>query len=145
MCGIAGYFDCYSSSNRLQKGVSESQFHRGPDQKNIYGWKDRLEVAFSRLAINDLSEAGMQPFHHDGVSVWVNGEIYNYPELKKKFANEFLPRSRSDAEIIPFLYKKMGFDFLQMINGMFVFVIHDTSQDCVHIVQDRFRSPSYPL
>ena len=33
MCGIAGYFDCYSSSNRLQKGVSESQFHRGPDQK----------------------------------------------------------------------------------------------------------------
>ena len=25
-----------------------------------------------------------------------------------------------------------------MINGMFVFVIHDTSQDCVHIVQDRF-------
>jgi asparagine synthase (glutamine-hydrolysing) len=138
MCGIAGYFDNYPSEKKLSATTSASQFHRGPDQQGVYDWQDRMEVAFSRLAINDLSEAGMQPFHFHGVSVWVNGEIYNYPELKKKFAHEFLPRSRSDAEIIPFLYKKMGFDFLQIINGMFVFVIHDTSQDCVHIVQDRF-------
>ncbi len=122
----------------MPASVSASQTHRGPDQEGVYGWKDRLEVAFSRLAINDLSEAGMQPFHHHGVSVWVNGEIYNYPELKKKYAKEFRPLSGSDAEIIPFLYKKMGLDFLPLINGMFVFVIHDASQDCIHIVQDRF-------
>lgn len=138
MCGIAGYFDNCPSGKKLPATISASQFHRGPDQQGVYDWQDRVEVAFSRLAINDLSEAGMQPFHHDSVSVWVNGEIYNYPELKKKFAHEFLPRSRSDAEIIPFLYKKMGFDFLQMINGMFVFVIHDAVQNCIHIVQDRF-------
>lgn len=138
MCGIAGYFDNCPSGTKLPSTISASQTHRGPDQQGIYCWQDRMEVAFSRLAINDLTGAGMQPFHHDGVSVWVNGEIYNYPELRKKYAKEFRPLSRSDAEIIPFLYKKVGLDFLHLINGMFVFVIHDASQDSLHIVQDRF-------
>ena len=138
MCGIAGYFDNCPSGTKLPSTISASQTHRGPDQQGVYCWQDRMEVAFSRLAINDLTGAGMQPFHHDGVSVWVNGEIYNYPELRKKYAKEFRPLSRSDAEIIPFLYKKVGLDFLHLINGMFVFVIHDASQDSLHIVQDRF-------
>ena len=38
-------------------------------------------AGFHRLAINGLTEAGMQPFVKDGVVLMCNGEIYNYKEL----------------------------------------------------------------
>jgi asparagine synthetase B (glutamine-hydrolysing) len=41
-----------------------------------------LTLGFQRLRINDLSEAGDQPFTQDGVSVIANAEIYNYKDIK---------------------------------------------------------------
>ena len=47
----------------------------------------------------------MQPFEYDNVKVFMNGEIYNYIELKEKCFTEFTCRTNCDVEIIPFLYK----------------------------------------
>ncbi len=42
------------------------------------------------------------------ITVICNGEIYNYKELKKKYGIEFT--SKSDCEIIPHLFLKLGIE-----------------------------------
>src|ERR1700683_719585 len=95
MCGIVGYF----GANAVDlTHAARSILHRGPDMQGMAsgaGWR----VAFNRLSILDTSENGMQPFKYDGVSVVMNGEIYNYRELKEEHKSEFVCRSGSDVEI----------------------------------------------
>ncbi len=134
MCGIVGYFG--PGDIDLQP-AAESILHRGPDMQGTthgVGWK----MAFNRLAIIDTSEQGMQPFSFDGVSVVMNGEIYNYRELKNEHKSEFVCRTGSDVEIVPFLYRKYGLDFLQKLNGMFAMVLVDTTAARYFLIRDRF-------
>ena len=70
----------------------------------------------------------MQPFKSQGVTIYFNGEIYNYIELKQQYAKEFISKTRSDGEILTFLYKKYGIQFLHKINGMFSIVIFDENK-----------------
>ena len=98
------------------------------------GW----QVAFNRLSILDTSENGMQPFSFDGVSLVMNGEIYNYRELRDEHRAEFVCRSGSDVEILPFLYRKYGIGFLQKLNGMFAMMIADPNRRRYYLVRDRY-------
>ena len=95
-------------------------------------------VAFNRLSILDLSDNGMQPFRFDDVTVYLNGEIYNYVELREEHRSEFQWVTGSDVEIVPFLYRKYGLSFLDMLNGMFAMVIIDERQEKRFLVRDRF-------
>lgn len=140
MCGIVGYF------GEKQIDLTEAAakiLHRGPDKQNITvgrNWK----VAFNRLAIFDLSESGMQPFSHQGVTVFLNGEIYNYIELQAEHAHEFTCHSHCDVEIIPFLFWKYGINFLNKLNGAFAIVIIDERHDSYYLVRDRYgKKPLY--
>jgi asparagine synthase (glutamine-hydrolysing) len=134
MCGFVGYFGPYDQDLAL---AASTIMHRGPDMQGISkgkGWA----VAFNRLSIIDLSEMGMQPFSFDGVTVFVNGEIYNFKELKEQHLQEFICRSGSDVEIIPFLFRKYGLAFLDKINGMFSMVIIDERSNTKYLIRDRF-------
>jgi asparagine synthase (glutamine-hydrolysing) len=134
MCGIVGYFGSKDVDLTL---AAKSILHRGPDMQGISGgrgWK----IAFNRLSIIDISERGMQPFSYAGVSVVMNGEIYNYRELKEEHKSEFTCRSESDVEIVPFLYKKYGLGFLQKLNGMFAMAIMDPAANRYLLVRDRY-------
>lgn len=140
MCGFIGYFG--NQNIDLQK-ARETINHRGPD---MHGTQTGLEwkVAFNRLSINDLTEKGMQPFKHEGITVYINGEIFNFLELLKEHKNEFFPKSRSDAEILPFLYKKYGLKFLNMLNGMFAIILIDEIKNKKYLIRDRFgEKPLY--
>ena len=66
---------------------------------------DRLGLGFRRLSIIDL-EGGHQPMSDRERTVWVvfNGEIYNFPELKREleshghvFRTRAIPKSSSTA------------------------------------------------
>jgi asparagine synthase (glutamine-hydrolysing) len=134
MCGIVGYFGLQDVDLTL---AAESILHRGPDMQGTTrgaGWA----LAFNRLSILDTSENGMQPFSFDGVSVVMNGEIYNYRELKEEHRSEFACRSGSDVEIVPFLYRKYGIDFLQKLNGMFAMVLVDSGAGRYFLIRDRY-------
>jgi len=134
MCGFVG---CYGIVDEKVKKAANLLFHRGPDsQKYVKG--ENWSVQFNRLSIIDLSQAGMQPFSYDGVDIFVNGEIYNYIELRNKFSNEFVCKTSSDIEILPYLYKKFGINFLNYINGMFSLVIIDNKKKKIYLVRDRF-------
>ena len=80
----------------------------------------------------------MQPFSHEDITIFVNGEIYNYIELRDRYSKEFRCKTSSDVEILPFLYKKYGLDFLNLINGMFSLVIIDKNKNKFFLVRDRF-------
>ena len=91
--------------------------HRGPDD---YSSKTlgKCRMDFYRLAINDLTESGMQPFRKDNEMLICNGEIYNHRDFLT--GNEV---SRSDCEVLLPLIKDYGIQkALDNINGDFALV-----------------------
>ena len=101
MCGIYFYLGNKYKSNDLKKDINLIQ-NRGPDQTKIIDIDNKV-FGFHRLAINDLSENGMQPFINDNIYLICNGEIYNHEYLKNEF--NISCNSSSDCEVIIYLYK----------------------------------------
>jgi asparagine synthase (glutamine-hydrolysing) len=74
-------------------------------------------------------------------SVWVifNGEIYNFPELKREltgFGHVF--RTNSDTEVIVHGYKQWGDDVFNHLNGMFGLAIWDVRRQRLVLARDPF-------
>src|SRR5919201_2753980 len=85
MCGICGIVALGRPAEAETVGRMAAELdHRGPDGKGSYA-ADGVALGFRRLAIIDLSEAGMQPFASDKSSLRLvhNGEVYNYRELRR--------------------------------------------------------------
>jgi asparagine synthase (glutamine-hydrolysing) len=134
MCGLVGYFG--SRDVDLTRAAS-TVLHRGPDMQGVSSGRN-WRIAFNRLSIIDVSENGMQPFTFAGVTVLMNGEIYNYRELREEHREEYQCHSGSDVEIVPFLYRKYGIDFLQKLNGMFAMALLDENEGRYFLIRDRF-------
>jgi len=139
MCGFVGYIG--NNKNIDIEKARLSIKNRGPDMHGTVS-TENWKVAFNRLSIHDLSEKGMQPFKLDDITVYMNGEIFNYIELIQE--EEFVSESGSDVEIIPYLYSKYGLDFLNRLNGMFAIVIIDNIKKKTYFIRDRFaEKPLY--
>lgn len=109
--------------------------NRGPDQVDCYDMFDK-QWGFNRLAIMDLSPKGMQPFMYDDCILVCNGEIYNYPMLKKKL-NNYSFKSQSDCEVLIPLYKKYGIEIMtKYLDGEFAFVLYDNQTKVTMAARD---------
>jgi len=74
-------------------------------------------------------------------SVWVifNGEIYNFPELKRELQGHgHVFRTNSDTEVIIHGYKQWGDEVLNRLNGMFGLAIWDVRQRRLVLARDPF-------
>jgi asparagine synthase (glutamine-hydrolysing) len=140
MCGICGQFN-YENQNPVEldeiKKMTGTLTHRGPDDEGYY-LSGPLGFGFRRLSIIDLA-GGHQPMSDREQSVWVvfNGEIYNFPELKKEleaFGHVF--RTRSDTEVIVHGYKQWGDEVFNHLNGMFGVAIWDKKKKRLLIARD---------
>jgi asparagine synthase (glutamine-hydrolysing) len=126
MCGIVATIG-YTKED--VNGMLEVIAHRGRDYRGIeeFKYKDHIvHLGHNRLSINDTSELGNQPMQYEDVWLVVNGEIWNYPQLRKEYEGrgyEF--KSNSDSEIILFLYKEGE---LNRLEGMFSFVLYDNNK-----------------
>jgi asparagine synthase (glutamine-hydrolysing) len=142
MCGIAGQYNFASQApveQALVRRMADSIVHRGPDDEGFY-FDGPLGLGFRRLSIIDLS-GGHQPMSDREESVWVvfNGEIYNFPELKRELEGYgFTFRTQSDTEVIVHGYKKWGLDVFSHLNGMFGVAIWDVSRKRLVISRDAF-------
>src|SRR6185436_14833253 len=142
MCGIAGQFN-YARNEPVEPGairrMADSISHRGPDDEG-YLIAGSLGLGFRRLSIIDLA-GGHQPMSDAEKSVWVvfNGEIYNYPELRRELeADGFHFQTQSDTEVIVHGYKKWGTDVFNHLNGMFGLGIWDVKLKRLILARDPF-------
>lgn len=142
MCGICGQFNFGSDapvSRRAIECMADSIRHRGPDDSG-YFISGTLGLGFRRLSIIDL-EGGHQPMSDAEQQVWVifNGEIYNFPELKRELESYgHIFRNRSDTEVIIHGYKQWGEDVFNHLNGMFGLAIWDARKKKLIIARDPF-------
>ena len=121
MCGIVGQINKNAPINPgILEKMRDTLYHRGPDDSGLYISHDKLTgLGHRRLSLLDLSPLGKQPLaNEDGsVQVVVNGEIYNYLELKKDLESKGHKfSSNSDSEVIVHGYEEWGFQYL-LISG----------------------------
>lgn len=79
----------------------------------------------------------------NGSSSFLNGEIYNFQELKKEFSG-YPFCSQCDTEVILAAYEKWGIDCVSRFNGMFAIALYDRDAQEVYLVRDRIgKKPLY--
>src|SRR6201986_4320086 len=119
--------------------MSDLLVHRGPDSagEHVDGG---TALAARRLSILDL-EHGDQPIaNEDGTCVVVqNGEIYNYPELRRELERAgHVLRTRCDTEALVHLYEEHGLGFAERLRGMFAVAIWDARRRRLVLARDRY-------
>ncbi len=139
MCGILGVFDLKVTSDSLRQqalDMSKKLRHRGPDWSGIYCGEKAI-LAHERLSIVD-PQSGNQPLYSKDrkLILAVNGEIYNYQNLRKETEDVYEFQTHSDCEVILSLYKKKGIDFIEDLNGIFAFALYDEEKDEYLIARD---------
>lgn len=136
MCGILGVVGKIEEQDF--KKQLDTLAHRGPDGWGI--WSDgKITLGHRRLSIIDLSERGKQPMHIlERYSIILNGEIYNYKEIKKELQGKGIQfHSESDTEVLLYSYVVWGEDCVKKFNGMWAFVIWDRSEQTLFLSRDR--------
>lgn len=94
--------------------------HRGPDHQHSKSL-GKCTMEFSRLAINDTSLNGSQPFTNEKAMLICNGEIYNHKELLTGDET-----STSDcAVLLPNIQKNGILSTVKKLRGVFAFVYTD--------------------
>jgi asparagine synthase (glutamine-hydrolysing) len=144
MCGIAGvviFSDCWSqaSSLKLVQDMCSCLRHRGPDD-SAYLSEQNICIGMTRLAILDLRK-GLYPIKNEtgDVSLFYNGEIYNFRELASQLHSEgHRFGSLTDAEVIVHGYESWGLDCLKKLNGMWAFALWDASKRRLLLARDHF-------
>jgi asparagine synthase (glutamine-hydrolysing) len=137
MCGIVGFQGEFTLE--LLEAMTQAVAHRGPDGSGTLMIEDPGQpptgLGHRRLAIIDLSAAGLQPMTveadagggmQSGLTLIFNGEIYNYRELRAeliKSGHHF--HTLTDSEVLLHLYERDGLEMLARLNGIFAFAIHD--------------------
>jgi asparagine synthase (glutamine-hydrolysing) len=112
--------------------------HRGPDSRGTHS-APGVGLGIQRLRVIDLV-TGDQPISNENgtVTVVLNGEIYNYRELRKDLERRGHKFStRTDTEVIVHLYEENGPDLVHDLHGMFAFALWDDERRRLVLARDR--------
>lgn len=137
MCGIAGVVSRNPELYKHLPRMVSLLAHRGPDDEGIE-YLDGAAFGHRRLSIIDLDD-GHQPMFNQSKTITIvfNGEIYNFPILKKQLENEGRQfRTHSDTEVILQLYEKYGENCVKYLDGMFAFAIWDQNKNKLFLARD---------
>ena len=134
MCGIVGMFN--ANDEHALNAMLESTVHRGEDSTRYEFHDERCGIGINRLSIVDL-ERGEQPLRNESgdVRVVCNGEIYNHEAIAADLSEHEL-LTRSDAEVISHLYEDHGEDCVNLLDGMFAFVLYDRKKQTFLAARD---------
>lgn len=167
MCGINAFISAYTGKFSALDLKQQRAFalansrklrHRGPDGTGCYQINNHV-FTHERLSIID-PKGGNQPLFGAGLQanitqvLCVNGEIFNYQELKKstEFMEQYPYTSGSDCEVILALWNSYGggtkitesnaIELLGKLNGQFSFILYEsdrnTGLETVFIARDPF-------
>jgi asparagine synthase (glutamine-hydrolysing) len=146
MCGIAGALAFGAGPAGRADEQLRCMAHRGPDADGVFergpGW-----VGQTRLSIIDLAH-GDPPIANetDTVGVALNGEIYNFRELRRGLrtrGHHF--RTQGDTEVIAHLAEELDPVALAVaLEGMFAIAVWDEPRGRLILARDRFgKKPLY--
>lgn len=141
MCGICGErrFDGNEPGAETLRSMMAVMQRRGPDGVGLLQ-RGPVALGHRRLKIIDLSDAAQQPMEDPvlGLAIVYNGAIYNYPDLRAELEGMgYRFFSHGDTEVILKAYHAWGKAFVQKLNGMFAFAIHERETGRLLFGRDR--------
>jgi asparagine synthase (glutamine-hydrolysing) len=141
MCGIAGQVrtDGRPAERALLGRMCEMQEHRGPDSSGLH-LDGPVGLGIQRLRVIDLDTGDQPLYNEDGsIAVVLNGEIYNYRELRADLGRRgHRFSSKGDTEVIAHLYEELGpMGCVRELDGMFAFAVWDAREHRLLLARDR--------
>jgi asparagine synthase (glutamine-hydrolysing) len=142
MCGICGSLNIGGQSDHDKSSIIElmkMMERRGPDDSCLWADEPYCVFGFQRLSIIDLSTAGHQPMitPNGRYAVVYNGEVYNFPELRKELQQRGVVfRSSGDTEVVLQALSVWGKDALSRLNGMFALGFYDALEKRLLLARD---------
>ncbi len=140
MCGIFAAVGRELPKSALDN-VLQVLEHRGPDGHGQFTDEaDRVTLAHTRLAVIDLA-TGAQPIHSDDGDIVLacNGEIYDFERIRRSLeAKGHHFKTKSDSEVIIYLYKQYGLGCFEHLRGEFAFLLYDRAKRLLIAARDRF-------
>lgn len=149
MCGIAGYYGFKRFDNNQIEYCQSLMKRRGPDTQSFKHWEQdtgkHVYLLHSRLSIIDLDHRSDQPFQIGSHWMVLNGELYNYRELKEDLkADKVSFHTESDTEVFLSALSYWGDKALDRCEGMWAFAVYDESDGSISLCRDRFgEKPLY--
>ena len=147
MCGISGVI---ARDGRDVEATIDSQLrlldHRGPNAQGQFD-ADYGAIGQNRLSIIDLVTGDPPITNEDGtVAVVLNGEIYNYRELRSSLERDgHRFASHGDTETIAHLVEQATpLELARRLDGMFAFAVWDSRRERLVLGRDRVgKKPLY--
>lgn len=119
---------------------------RGPDGAGVH-FEKRMAFGHVRLAIQDVSEHGHQPFvsQAQDYCLLFNGEIYNHFQLREQYLPTVTFTGTSDTETLFQLLINYGLEkTLPLLEGMFSFTFFNKATNELWVARDAFgEKPLY--
>lgn len=119
------------------RAATDLMRHRGPDEDGFYQ-SGPVALGMRRLKVIDLS-SGTQPKENETgtVHVVLNGEIYNYRELRNELlSRDHLFTSDSDTEVVVHAYEEWGSEAFRRLNGIFAIAVWDSGNGTLVLARD---------
>ena len=149
MCGIADHVGGTPLPDERVRACLALMARRGPDAHGVerYRLDERSTVTLlhTRLSIIDPDPRGAQPMSMPGHHVALNGELYNYRELRTDLESRGVAfRTRTDTEVLLALLASDGWAALDRCEGMWAFAHVDEARGALVLCRDRFgEKPLY--
>ncbi len=137
MCGIFGIVGPYDPSKAREAFAALT--HRGPDAHGIVE-KEELFLGHHRLSIIDPLPEADQPMRVGNAVISLNGEIYNYRELREALGGTFA--TESDTEVAGRAFLRWGGAMPRHLRGMYAMAVWQSG--ALHLFRDPFgKKPLY--
>lgn len=144
MCGIGGIvtFDGSEPPRADLKRMADALAHRGPDAEGFFsqGGVPGIGLAHRRLSIVDLSHEADHPVANEdrAIQALLNGEVYNYRELRAGLEGRHIFRTQGDTEPVVHGYEERGDEIFAALDGMFALALWDGRRRRLVLARDPF-------
>ena len=146
MCGFTGIIKPRNDKFQSIKALELSKdiiSHRGNDKSKTFINEDKgIYLAFNRLSIVDTEERSSQPMiythHNKSIIGMLNGEIYNYLEIKSNLIKKgYHFTTTSDTEVLLALMIDKGIDGINSLQGIFSIFIYFQDLEKIFLIRDQ--------
>jgi len=145
VCGIAGIVAPAGApvSSEFVRRMVKTLTPRGPDDVGTYTGEG-CGLGHRRLSIVDLA-GGHQPMASGSVRAVVNGEIYNFRDLRRQLEREGCAfRTESDSEVVAHGYRIWGDGLPERLEGMYALAAWSEDAQTLLLARDRMgQKPLY--